>query len=172
MKKEWFVVILLMCFCCIGCENFLTGLGAGAAGQETLQSWKANLEEQKAQLEERYAAAFAELESAPDPNTVALAKQKLDEIQSAQMGNAAALLTVETILKLPEAAKGEGGSTDVIISTLIGGGILALREWQKKNLVKKYVSMKTGKAAFEAAEPDAAKKLHAAIGIERTARGL
>ena len=156
----------------MGCEDFLAGFGAGTAGQETLQSWKENLEAQKKDLEEQYAAAFAELETAPDPNTVALAKQKIDEIQNAQMVTTASLLTVDAMLKLPEATKGEGGSTDVIISTLIGGGILALREWQKRNLVKKYVSMKTGKAAFEAAEPDAAKKLHAAIGIERTARGL
>ena len=172
MRKEWFVVMLLMCFCCMGCEDFLTGFGAGAAGQETLQSWQANLEEQKAELEERYAAAFAELESAPDPNTVALAKKKLDEIQNAQMANAASLLTVETILKLPDAKSGEGGRTDLLISTLIGAGVISLREWQKRNLVKKYVSMKVGKAAFEAKEPAAGKKLHTAIGIERMNRGL
>lgn len=172
MKKEWFVVMLLMCFCCMGCDNFFTGLGTGAAGQETLQSWKANLEEQKADLEERYKAAFAELESAPDPNTVALAKQKLEEVQRAQIGNAAALLTVEMILKLPEATGGEGDRTGLLISTLLGVGIVSLREWQKRNLVKKYVSMKAGKAAFEAAEPAAGKKLHTAIGIERTSRGL
>lgn len=171
MKKEWFVVILLMCFCCMGCE-FVTGLGAGAAGQETLQSWKANLEEQKAALEERYKMAFAELESAPDPNTVALAKQKLDEIQKAQIGTEAALLTVETMLKLPDATSDEDGRTDVLISTLIGGGIIALREWQKRNLTRKYVSMKAGKAAFEATDPEGGKKLHTAIGIARTDRGL
>lgn len=172
MKKEWFVVMLLMCFCCMGCEDFLTGFGAGAAGQETLEAWKANLEEQKAELEERYVAAFAELETAPDPNTVALAKQKLDEIQNAKMANATALLTVGAVLKLPEATSGKGGRTDLLISTLIGGGIIALREWQKRNLTKKYVSMKSGKAAFEAADPEAGKKLHTAIGIERTNRGL
>ena len=171
MRKKLFVVMLLSCFCCIGCE-YVTGFGAGAAGQETLQSWKANLEEQKAALEERYKAAFAELESAPDPNTVALAKQKLEEVQRAQIGNSAALLTVETILKLPEAESGEGGKTDVLISSLIGAGIIALREWQKRKLGKKYISMKAGKAVFEAAEPAAGKKLHTAIGIERTNRGL
>lgn len=170
MKKELFIGMLLVMCCFAGCE-FVSGLGAGAAGQETLQSWKSNLEEQKAALEERYEAAFAELKSAPDPNTIALAKKKLDEIQRVQIGNAAALLTVTTVLKLPEASR-EGGRNDVIISSLIGAGILALREWQKRNLSKKYVAMKTGKAAFEAVEPAAAKKLHSAIGVERMARGL
>lgn len=171
MKKEWFVVMLL-CFCCMGCEDFLAGFGTGAAGQETLQSWKENLEAQKIDLEERYAAAFAELETAPDPNTVALAKRKIDEIQNAQMVNAASLLTVDAVLKLPEATKSQGGKTDVLISTLLGAGILAMREWQKRNVVKKYVAMKAGKANFEVENPTAAKKLHAAIGIERTNRGL
>ena len=170
MKKEWFVVMLLMCFCYMGCE-FAAGLGAGAAGQETLQSWKANLEEQKVVLEERYEAAFAELETAPDPNTVALAKQKLEEIQRVQIGIDASLLTVKTFLELPE-AKDKEGRTDVIVSSLLGAGILALREWQKRNLSKKYVSMKIGKATFEAEEPEAGKKLHTAIGIARTDRGL
>lgn len=170
MKKEWFVAMLLICFCCMGCE-FVTGLGAGAAGQETLQLWKANLEEQKAALEERYKAAFAELESAPDPNAVILAKQKLEEIQRVQIGIDASLLTVKTLLELPEAS-GKEGRTDVLVSSLLGAGIIALREWQKRNLTKKYVSMKVGKAAFEAADPEAGKKLHTAIGIERTSRGL
>lgn len=170
MRKKMFIGMLAIMCCCTGCE-FVSGLGAGVAGQETLQSWKANLEEQKAALEERYEAAFAELESAPDPNTIALAKAKLDEIQRTQIGNTAALLTVETLLKLPEAS-GEGGRNDVVISSLIGAGILALRELQKRNLTKKYVAMKAGKAAFEAVEPEAGKKLHTAIGIERTNRGL
>ena len=170
MKKKMFVGMLVIACCCAGCE-FVTGLGAGAAGQETLQSWKANLEEQKAALEEQYKLAFAELKSAPDPNTVALAKAKMDEIQRVQIGNAAALLTLEMILKLPEAS-GEGGRNDVIISSLIGAGILALREWQKRNLSQKYISMKAGKAAFEITEPAAAKKLHSAIGVERANRGL
>ena len=170
MKKELFVAMLLMCFCCAGCE-FLSGIGAGAAGNETLNLWKANLEEQKATLEERYKAAFAELETAPDPNMIALAKQKLEEIQRVQIGNAASLLTVETLLKLPEAS-GEGGRNDVVISSLIAAGILVLRESQKRDLTKKYVSMKAGKATFEAADPVAGEKLHAAIGIERTSQGL
>ncbi len=171
MRKEWFVVMLLMCFCCVSCE-FVSGLGAGAAGQETLQSWKANLEEQKAALEKRYEAAFTELETAPDPNTVALAKQKLEEVQRAKIGNAAALLTVEAMLKLPEATSGEGGRTDLLISSLVGAGIIALRELQKRTLVKKYVSMKVGKATFEAKNPEAGRELHTAIGLVRADRGL
>lgn len=171
MKKEWFVVILLMCFCCMGCE-FLTGLGAGAAGQETLQSWKTNLEEQKATLEEQYKAAFAELESAPDPNAVILATKKLEEIQRVQIGIDASLLTVKTFLELPEASGGKEGRTDVLVSSLLGAGIIALREWQKRNLAKKYLSMKVGKANFEVDEPEAGEKLHKAIGIARMDRGL
>jgi len=168
MKKGMFFAMLLVCGC-TGCE-FVSGLGAGAAGQEALSSWKAELEGQKADLEAQYQAAFAELESAPDPNAVILAKKKLDEIQRVQIGNSAALLTIETMLKLPAAS--EGGRNDVIISSLIGAGILALREWQKRNLTKKYIAMKSGKAAFETVEPAAAKKLHAAIGVERTSRGI
>ncbi len=170
MKKELFIVMLLVCLCCTGCE-FLAGLGTGAAGQETLQSWKANLEEQKAELEERYKAAFAELKSGPDPNAVILATKKLGEIQRVQIGIDASLLTVKTLLELPEATDKEG-RTDVLISTLIGAGIISLREWQKRNLAKKYLSMKVGKANFEADEPEAGEKLHTAIGIERTSRGL
>ena len=170
MKKELFVVMLLVCFCCTGCE-FLAGLGTGVAGQETLQSWKANLEEQKTALEERYEAAFAELKSAPDPNAVILATKKLAEIQRAQIGIDASLLTVRTMLELPEATDKEG-RTDVLISTLIGAGIISLREWQKRNLAKKYISMKVGKATFEGKNPEAGKKLHTAIGIARMDRGL
>jgi len=170
MKKVWFVVMLLMCFCFMGCE-FVTGLGAGAAGQETLQSWKRNLEEQKIALEERYKAAFAELESAPDPNAVILATKKVEEIQRVQVGIDASLLTVKTLLELPE-ANGKEGRTDVLITSLIGAGILALREWQKRTLTKKYVSMKVGKSKFEVEDPEAGKKLHTAIGIARMDRGL
>jgi len=170
MKKELFVVMLLVCFCCTGCE-FVSGLGAGAAGQETLQSWKANLEEQKTALEEQYKAAFAELESAPDPNAVILATKKLEEIQRVQIGIDASLLTVKTLLELPEAS-GKEGRTDVLVSSLLGAGVIALREWQKRNLAKKYLSMKVGKANFEADEPEAGKKLHKAIGIARIDRGL
>lgn len=154
----------------MGCE-FVAGLGAGAAGQETLQSWKANLEEQKTALEERYQAAFAELESAPDPNAVILATKKLEEIQRVQIGIDASLLTVKTLLELP-AASGKEGRTDVLVSSLLGAGIIALREWQKRNLNKKYVSMKVGKSKFEAEDPEAGKKLHTAIGVARMDRGL
>lgn len=170
MKKLLTITAVLLLCCCGGCE-FVSGLGAGAAGQEALSSWQTKLEEQKVELEARYEAAFAELKSAPDPNTIALAKEKLDEIQRVQIGNSAALLTIGTMLKLPNTSGG-GDRNDVIISSLLGAGVLALREWQKRTLAMKYVAMKAGKAAFEIAEPDAGKKLHTIIGAERMSRGL
>jgi len=156
----------------IGCEDFLIGAGAGAAGQKTLQDWEENLEAKKVELQKKYDAVMAEIESAPDANALALAKKKLEPIQDQQLVNEAALFTVKQIIKLPETSGDKNGRTDVLITTLIGGGIVALREWQKRKLNNKYISMKAGKASFELAEPEAAKKLHAAIGIERTSRGL
>jgi len=165
-------VMLLLMFGVIGCEGFLLGAGAGVAGQETLQAWEENLEAKKLELQKKYDAVMAEIESAPDPNALALAKKKLEPIQDQQLVNEAALFSVKQIMKLPETSGGKEGRTDVLITTLIGGGIVALREWQKRQLNKKYISMKAGKANFEIADPEAAKKLHVAIGKERHYRGL
>jgi len=175
MKKGivMMAVTLLLMFGAAGCE-YLVGAGAGVAGQETLQSWKDNLETKKAELARQYEEVLAELKIAPDPNAVAFAKQKLNEVQNSQIANEAALFTVGELLNLPEyKEKTPAEREDAVVTGLVGLGILGLREWQKRKLNLKYVSMKAGKATFEeTAEPEAAKKLHTAIGIERTSRGL
>lgn len=167
-------VMLVLMFGAIGCKDFLIGAGAGVAGQETLQSWKDNLEAKKAELARQYEEVLAELKEAPDPNAIAFAKQKLTEVQNAQIANEGALFAVGELFKLPEyKKKTPAGKKDALITGLVGLGILGLREWQKRKLNLKYVSMKAGKAAFEtAAEPEVAKKLHAAIGLERTNRNI
>jgi len=175
MKKGILVpaVVLLLMFGAFGCEEFLLGAGAGVAGQETLQDWKENLETRKTELAQQYEEVLAELKIAPDPNAAAFAKQKLNEVQNSQIANEAALFTVGELLKLPEyKEKTPAERKDALATGLVGLGILGLREWQKRKLNLKYVSMKAGKASFETAEPEAAKKLHTAIGIERTNRGL
>ena len=170
-KLNTVLILLLAVTLCSGCEDFLAGVGAGAAGQETLVSWKENLEAKKAELQARYDRAFAELESAPDPNTIALAKQKLQEIQSAQVGNEAALMTVRAVLDyradMPMDKRIDLLASGVLSSLVIGYQILT-----KRKLNLKYTSMKEGQAEFQAEDPSAGEKLYTAIGIARRKRGL
>jgi len=165
------LIMLLLVTLCSGCEGFLSGVGAGAAGQETLESWKENLIAKKAELQARYDKAFAELESAPDPNTIALAKQKLQEVQLAQVANEAALFTIQAALDYPK-DQPKDDRTDFFASVLIGIGVFAYEAMTKRKLNLKYTSMKEGQATFQAADPSAGQKLYTSIGIARSKRGL
>jgi hypothetical protein len=157
--------------CCVGCEEYLIGAGAGLAGKETLDSWQDNLEAKKLELAGQYAELEAELALAMDPNAVALIRQKIEALGDQQLVNDAALLTVRTALELPEQTT-SAGRQDVIASSAIGALILGWQALSKRKLNTKYTAMKAGKAAFDAANPDAAPKLHTAIGVARTDRGL
>lgn len=162
--------LALLMFACVGCE-FMTGAGAGAAGSETIQSWKVNLEAKKAELQARYDAVLAEIESAPDPNALARAKQKAEQIEKAQVGNQAALMVVQAALDYPRDGPADDRK-DFYASLVVGLGAFAYEVLTKRKLNTKYVSMKEGQATFQAAEPDAGQKLYTAIGIARTKRGL
>jgi len=165
------LMLSVLMFACAGCDNFLTGLGAGAAGTETLQSWKENLEAKKAELQEKAEAIQAVIESTTDPNTLVLAKKQAEEIRLAQLANESALLTVQAVLDYPKEGSVDDRK-DFFASVLIGGGALIYEWLTKRKLNNKYVSMKEGQATFEADEPDAGKKLYTAIGIARRKRGL
>jgi hypothetical protein len=165
------IILGVLIILAAGCEEFLLGAGAGVAGQETLQSWQENLDAKKAELAEQYDLVMAELESAPDPDAVAVAKQKLQAIQDAQLANEGAMLAVKTALELPKQETTEGRQ-DVIASAVIGTLILGWQALNKRKLNLKYTAIKAGKAKFDADNPEAAPKLFSAIGIERTKRGL
>jgi len=85
------IKILLMVICIsffvIGCEEILTGIGIGAAGSETLISWKENLEAKRVELDRLYDEEIARMEAATDPNELAFHKQKAEEIQLARAAN-------------------------------------------------------------------------------------
>ena len=174
MRAKWILVMcMLMVFCAAGCDSFWMGLGAGAAGQETVESWKENLDEKKAELAAQYDQKLLEYQTAADPNTKVAAKQELETIADVQLANAGALLAVENILALPDyQGKTPSERSDMIVTALIGAGLLGLREWQKHKLKNKYISMKVGKHDFEAVNPEAGKDLHLLIGKERIIRGL
>ena len=173
MKKS--IQILIVCvtlmFGCIGCEEFFLGAGAGVAGKETLQSWKTNLETKKVELQKQYDAVLAEIESAPDPNALALAKKKFEIIQGHRIANESALFTVTSILEYPQEGK-KDDKKDFLASVVIGGVLLGYEILTKRKLNQKYVSAKAGQAVFEAANPEPGKELYKDIGIERRARGL
>jgi hypothetical protein len=161
----------VLIFCLAGCEE-LALVGAGAAGSQTLVSWQENLEAKKAELAGQYAELEAELAAAMDPNAVALIRQKIEALGEQQLVNEAAMLTVTTALELPKQTTSESRQ-DVLASSAIGALLLGWQAFSKRKLGLKYTAMKAGKAAFDAApHPDASKALHAAIGIERTKRGL
>ena len=58
-----------------GCE-LVTGAAGGAAVTQSLNDWKAKLEQAKLELETQYADVLAELQAAPDPSAIAVAKEK------------------------------------------------------------------------------------------------
>jgi len=172
MKKQALrgFVLLVTIFALSGCDEFLTGAGAGLATAETIQSWQENLQAKQVELQERYAEVLTELEAAPDPNAIRTAKEKLRVIQDQQLANEASLLTVKTILD----AKGSEGKerTDAIATGLLGALALAYREWSRRKLQKKNAAFKAGQAEFTREEPEAASKLYAIIGKARNARGV
>jgi len=168
------VAILLL----IGCDGgFWEGAAAGTAGTATLKQWQINLQEKKAELATQYEEVLAELKAAPDPNAVALIRQKLVVVQNAQTANEGALFAVDQILQLPtHVGKPLEGKQDAVVTGLIGLAMLALREWQKRKevgvLSNKYIAMKVGKAKLLAANPEAEKQLHQLVGEERVHLGL
>lgn len=173
MKKgiATLIIMLVLLLASAGCEEFLLGAGAGAAGKETLESWQSNLEGKKIELQQKYDAVMKEIETAPDPNALALAKAKLEPIQNAQLVNETALFTVKEILKMPESTNPESRK-DALVVGGIGLVGLFIREWQKRILNKKYISMKTGQARLKTEQPEAEAKLYALIGEERRKLGL
>jgi len=164
-------LLLGLCLGCTSCEEALLGVGAGVAGAETFESWQENLVAKKADLQERYAEAFAELEQAPDAEAIEAATERLAAIEKAQIGNEAALLMVEAVLKYPT----DGGSDDrrdFWASVLIGGGALAVQTLSKRKQGKKYQGMKVAQRRLERQQPDAAAVFYDDVGKQFAARGV
>ena len=164
------IVLVLIVLGSAGCEEFLLGAGSGMAGKETLESWQGNLEAKQIELQQKYDAVMKEIETAPDPNALALAKAKLNPIQNAKLANEVALHTVKEILKLPESAPED--RKDALVVGGIGIVGLFIREWQKRLLNKKYTAMKTGQARLKTDNPAVEATLYALIGEERRKLGL
>ena len=154
-----------------GCE-FLTGAGAGLAGRETFEAWQEKLEAKKAELQIQYNMVLAELESAPDPNAVRLAKVKLDAIAGQQLVNEGALLAVSSALELPGPNSTPQENTDFYVALIAGGGAWLYEFLSKRKVTTKYVAHKSGQANLKLLDPEAEAKLYAQIGLERAKVGL
>lgn len=152
-----------------GCE-YVTGAAGGAAITKSMVEWKANLEQAKLELETQYADVLAELESAPDPNAIAVAKQKIELIRSQQLVNTGALFAVTRALEYP--AGSEADNKDFWASTIFGGLALVYQTLTKRTLNSKYVAHKSGQANLKVLDPEAELKLYAQIGLERAKLGL
>jgi hypothetical protein len=170
MVKTKFVAILLVLMFVTGCEEIAL-FGAGAAGQETLHVWKSNLEQQRDELEQRYVQLKHELDNAPDPNALALARQKIESWSKQSVGNAVALHTVTEMIKYQQTQNPESRK-DMIVTGVLGLIALAIRERSRLTLSKKYSAHKAGQAKFEKENPEPAMVLYGDIGYERTIRGL
>ena len=152
-----------------GCE-YVTGAAGGSAITKSMVDWKANLEQAKLDLETQYADVLAELQDAPDPNAIAVAKEKLEFIRSQQFVNTGALFAVTRALEYPEGS--ESDNKDFWASTIIGGLALAYQTLTKRTLNTKYVSSKMGQARLKQEDPSAEAKLYSYVGWERLQRGL
>lgn len=152
-----------------GCE-YVVGAAGGSAITKSMVDWKANLEQAKLEIETQYADVLAELQAAPDPNAIAVAKEKLELIRSQQLVNTGALFAVTRALEYPEGS--ESDNKDFWASTIIGGLALVYQTLTKRTLNSKYVSSKLGQARLKQDEPAAEAKLYAYIGQERLAKGL
>jgi outer membrane murein-binding lipoprotein Lpp len=155
-----------------GCDEFLIGAGAGLAGAETFAAWQQNLEAKKAELQAQYDLVLAELQAAPDPNAVRLAKEKLTLIADQQLVNEGALLAVRAALERtpPEATPEDDRD---FYAAVAAGGLAWLYEFAtKRKLNTKYVAHKAGQANLKVIDPDAEAKLYAQIGLERAKLGL
>lgn len=155
-----------------GCE-YAIGAAGGAAVTQSLTDWKTNLEQAKLELETQYADVLAELQAAPDPSSIAVAKEKLELIRSQQLVNTGALFAVDRMLTYPKSTEGPpADNKDFWASTIIGGLALAYQTLTKRTLNTKYVAHKAGQADFKVLDPEAEAKLYAQIGLERAKLGL
>ncbi len=169
------ILILSSVFCLLplgGCLEFVTGAGAGAAGAETFAAWQKNLEAKKAELQQQYDLVLAELQNAPDPNAVKLAKDKLAAIADQQLVNEGALLAVKAALERPGPGSTPDDQRDFYAAILAGGGAWLYEFMTKRRLNTKYVAHKAGQARLKEEDPTAEAKLYSLIGTERSTRGL
>jgi len=153
----------------VGCE-YVTGAAGGSAITKSMVDWKVNLDQAKLELETQYADVLAELQAAPDPNAIAVAKEKLEFIRSQQLVNTGALFAVTRALEYP--AGSEADNKDFWATTIIGGLALAYQTLTKRTLNTKYVAHKAGQADLKLLDPEAEAKLYAQIGLERAKLGL
>jgi len=167
------ICILSSVFCVLllaGCDE-LAIFGGGVAATKTFDQWQANLEAKKAELQKQYELVLAELQSAPDPNAIRLAKQKLEVIADQQLVNEGALLVVKAALERPK--DGTPDDNRVFYAGLIAEALaVGYQTLTKRTLGTKYVAHKAGQARFKEDDPTAEAKLYSLIGTERSARGL
>jgi hypothetical protein len=171
MKPVLLSLCLLSMLFLAGCEE-LALFGGGVAATETFEAWQANLEAKKAELQQQYAAVLAELQTAPDPNAIRLAKEKLSIIADQQLVNEGALLAVKAVLEIPGPGTTPDDQRDFYVALLAGGGAWLYEFLTKRKINTKYVSAKIGQAQLKLQDPAAEAKLYALIGEERVKRGL
>jgi len=169
MKRSIVLSVVLLLLMTTSCDE-AAGFGGGALASETFRLWERNLEAQKAELQQQYDLAFAELQKAPDPNSIKLANKVIEAIRDKQLVNEGTLLAVKTALQLPGKTKDE--KTDVFIAAAIGAAGIAYEFFTKRKLGMKYTAHKKGQAAFTKADPAAGQKLYDAIGKERSDKKL
>ncbi|KPL25619.1 MAG: hypothetical protein AMJ75_00475 [Phycisphaerae bacterium SM1_79] len=158
---------------CAGCSEFVAGVTGGAATTETLHAWQQNLEAKQAELQSRYNAVLAEIEAAPDPNALAMARKKLEAVQDMQLANESALVTVKSLLAMPKPDADTRGDWQQWLAALIASvGALGYQTWTKKTVANKYAAHKDGQIKFNLENPEAAKALYEIIGNSRNARGI
>jgi len=164
MRRITFIIIIFLLVTLSGCDKVAL-FGGGVAASETFQAWQDNLEAKKAELQTQYDQVLLELESAPDPNAVQAAKEKLSLIRQQQLVNEGAIMGIQAALEIPQ-AQGED-RTDAIAVAGVGFAGLVYEWLTKRKLNLKYVAHKQGQAAFTKEDPAAGSKLYATIGAER-----
>lgn len=173
--KKWIVVTIICCLLSLGSagclEEMLAGVGIGAVGMSALDATEKSLVEQGENLNEQREIALQEVKDANTPEELSLAEKKLAVLDNSIIANRAALQTVKSI-KAVSTAETPQKRTDAILVGVMGIAGIAIREWQKRTLNKKYIAMKSGKARLETDNPEAASKLHSLIGEERRRIGL
>lgn len=172
--KKWILVTMICCLLAVGaagCPEWLVGAGAGAASIAALDATEQSLITTGAELDTKIIKAEQQVKDASTPEELSLAKKKLAVLGDQKLANLAAIHTVQSIKAVAGEQTPEARQDAVIVGAL-GLVSLAVREWQKRTLNKKYVSMKAGQARLKTVNPEAEKQLYTLTGEARAAAGL
>jgi cell division protein FtsB len=177
MRKTIIVLSFALVLLVAGCEEYLLGAGAGAAGMSALNATEKTLATEGQKLEAERQQVIQEVQDANTPEQLTLAEQKLEVLDKTIFANKAALQTIQSI----QAVAGAQGPDrqDAVAVGVVGLIGFALEEILRRRLkgnfnlqTKKYDSMKAGQARLKIQDPKLEETLYALIGAERRSRGL